>query len=109
MITDADLRDPMLKGIITTSELYGGMLAAPVDASGKRVPMPDASRHPTGGVCRKCRQPLRRTYLAFCGGWTALRDCDECAESARIVVQRPARKAEARERTEQSHPWEDAA
>lgn len=106
VLTDSDRRDPLLKNALTANDLFGDMLKRPVDEHGKLIPMPDVSLHPTRGVCRVCRRQMPRNYIAFCGGWTALRECDNCAQTARIAAQQTARKAEARERTEPAHSWE---
>ena len=37
---------------------------------------------------------------------TPLRECDACAQTARVATQRPARKAEARERAA-AQPWDE--
>ena len=108
VLTDSDRRDPLLKGVLTAGDLFGDMLRAPVDTNGKPIPMPDASRHPTKGICRVCRRQMPRNYIAFVGGWTPLRECDACAQTARVATQRPARKAEARERTA-AQPWDEEA
>ena len=106
VLTDSDRRDPLLKNALTANDLFCDMLKSPTDEQGKPIPMPDVSRHPTNGVCRVCRRHMPRSYIAFCGGWTALRECDSCAQTARMATQRPARKAEARERTS-AQPWDE--
>jgi len=106
VLTDSDRRDPLLKNALTANDLFGDMLKRPVDEQGNPVPMPDVSRHPTKGVCRVCRRQMPRNYIAFCGGWTALRECDACAQTARMATQQTARKAEARERTA-AQPWDE--
>lgn len=102
-LTQSERHDPLLAGMTTPADLFGGMLAEPVDAQGNAIPQPDVSRHPTRGICRRCGCVMPRAYIAFCGGWTPLRECDSCAETARSATQRPARRAEARERTEPSY------
>ena len=102
-LTPPERHDPLLAGMLTASDLFGGMLAEPVDAQGNAIPPPDLSRHPTRGACRYCGRVMPRAYIAFCGGWTPLRECDACVRSPRIAAQMPARQAEARERTEPSY------
>lgn len=104
-LTDSDRHDPLLAGMIPASELFGGMLAAPVDAKGNPLPPPDISQHPTRGKCRHCGRVMPRAYIAFCGGWTPLRECDACYTVPRSAARRPtqAQHTEPRERTEPSY------
>ena len=75
-LTQSERHDPLLAGMLTASDLFGGMLSTPVDSDGNTLPPPDLSRHPTRGICRHCGRVMPRAYIAFCGGWTPLRECD---------------------------------
>lgn len=73
---DDRARDPLLKTMLSAGDLFGGMLAAPAHAH------PDiATHHPTKGICRVCGKRMSRSYIAFVGNWTPLRECDGCANS----------------------------
>lgn len=101
LLTDSDKRDPLMRGIGTTGDVFGDMLKRP------DTPMPAIELHPTKGLCLSCRKPIPNAWFGFCGGWAVHRRCDACAGTIKHKVgPQPVRQRGDRAEPGR-HPWDD--